>query len=55
MSGVAQLPQTNKEGQNKKAKSAELGKLTEADKANMGRVGTSGPPYIHVWTVMLPT
>ncbi|KAG7239908.1 hypothetical protein INR49_028169 [Caranx melampygus] len=43
ISSVAQLPQTNKEGQdlNKKAKSTEVGKLTEADKANMGRVKLS--------------
>ncbi|XP_022625961.1 multidrug resistance-associated protein 1-like, partial [Seriola dumerili] len=40
---VSKLSQTNKEGQdlNKKAKNPEVGKLTEADKASIGRVQLS--------------
>uniref|UniRef100_A0A3B4V2W9 Multidrug resistance-associated protein 1 n=1 Tax=Seriola dumerili TaxID=41447 RepID=A0A3B4V2W9_SERDU len=43
VSSVSKLSQTNKEGQdlNKKAKNPEVGKLTEADKASIGRVQLS--------------
>ncbi|XP_056257731.1 multidrug resistance-associated protein 1 [Seriola aureovittata] len=43
VSSVSKLSQTSKEGQdpNKKAKNPEVGKLTEADKASIGRVQLS--------------